>query len=167
MNAPIHLPPITLASSDYNRLMLTVMIRQTQEDGLATFLLDELRRAEICHPARLPDDVVSLNSRVIYRVDNESKTRAHLLVHPDDLIWPGAEISVATPLGTALLGLSVGDCVGYRDVDGTEHEVQVEGIGLRFLDDGLILTRASADTTHRQIVSARTTSSATADETRP
>ena len=153
MNPSKHRPPITLASSDYNRMMFTAMVWQAQDDGGADFLLQELRRAEICHPAGLPEDVVSINSRVIYRVDAEPKTRAHLLVHPADLIWPEAEISVTTPLGTALLGLSVGDGMIYRDADGSDHEVQVEGIGLRFLDDGLILTRVRADATRRQLLS--------------
>jgi len=30
MNAQLDLPPITLATSDYNRLLLTAMIRQNQ-----------------------------------------------------------------------------------------------------------------------------------------
>jgi regulator of nucleoside diphosphate kinase len=60
---------------------------------------------------------------------------------PDDLIWPGAEISVATPLGTALLGLRVGDRMSFQDDAGETHEVFVEGIGLRFLDDGPLVTR--------------------------
>jgi regulator of nucleoside diphosphate kinase len=142
MDAQDRLPSITLASSDYNRLMLTAMIRPEQPDESVGFLLAELRRAAICHPAGLPEDVVSVNSRVIYRIDDEPKSRAHLLVHPDDLIWPGAEVSVATPLGAALLGLSVGDRMLYLDLDGTCHEVLVEGIGFRFLDEGLIVRQA-------------------------
>ncbi len=136
MNAQHHLPPITLATCDYNRLLFTAMIRQKHSQRTPDFLLMELRRAEICHPADLPEDVVSTNCRVIYRVDDEPKSRAHLLVHPDELIWPGAEISVTTPLGTALLGLRVGDRMSFLDDDGETYEVLVEGIGLRFLDDG-------------------------------
>jgi regulator of nucleoside diphosphate kinase len=142
MNAQHHLPPITLASCDYNRLLFTAMIRNEHGRRTANFLLEELRRAEICHPADLPEDVVSTNCRVIYRVDDESKSRTHLLVHPDELIWPGGEISVATPLGTALLGLRVGDRMPFLDDNGETHEVFVEGIGLRFLDDGSTVTRA-------------------------
>jgi regulator of nucleoside diphosphate kinase len=143
MNAHHDLPPITLAASDYNRLLFTAMIRNERTRSMTDFLLEELRRAEVCHPADLPDDVVSTNCRVIYRVDAEPKSRAHLLVHPDDLIWPGAEISVAAPLGTALLGLRVGDRMPFLDEDGETHEVFVEGIGLRFLDDGSTVTRIS------------------------
>ena len=133
------LPPITIATSDYNRLLFTAMIRQKRSYRTPDFLLKELRRAEICHPAALPDDVVSTNCRVIYRIDDDPKSRAHLLVHPEDLIWPGAEISVTTPLGTALLGLRVGDRMSFVE-DGTVREVYVEGIGLRFLDAGSTVT---------------------------
>jgi regulator of nucleoside diphosphate kinase len=140
MNTRYDLPPITLATNDYNRLLFTAMIRQKHNRRKPDFLLKELRRAKVCHPSALPEDVVSTNCRVIYRIDNEVKSRAHLLVHPEDLIWPGAEISVTTPLGTALLGLRVGDHMWFME-DGKVREVYVEGIGLRFLDDGSTVTR--------------------------
>jgi regulator of nucleoside diphosphate kinase len=141
MNAQHEFPPITLATSDYNRLLFTAMIRQKYTPRASDFLLEELRRAKVCHPSELPEDVVSANCRVIFRIDEEPKPRAHLLVHPDDLIRPGVEISVTTPLGTALLGLRVGDRMSFMEDDGTAHEVFVEGIGLRFLDDGTASTR--------------------------
>jgi regulator of nucleoside diphosphate kinase len=147
MNAQHHLPPITIATCDYNRLLFTAMIRHGHGPRTSDFLLEELRRAEICHPAALPEDAVSMNCRVIYRIDDEPKSRAHLLVHPDDLMWPGAEISVATPLGTALLGLRVGDRMPFPDDDGKTHEVFVEGVGLRFLDDGTMVTRTPGSIT--------------------
>ncbi|SCY93906.1 GreA/GreB family elongation factor [Microvirga guangxiensis] len=141
MSTQRELPQITLSEYDYNRLLFTAMICQKETPNASGFLLDELRRARVCHPAALPDDVVSTNCRVIFRLDDEPKSRAHLLVHPEDLIWPGAEISVTTPLGTALLGLRVGDRMSFVEDDGTAHEVFVEGIGLRFLDDGTTVTR--------------------------
>lgn len=140
MNAQHRLPPITLAANDYNRLLFTAMFRQNQNRRTPNFLLKELRRAKVCHPAALPEDVVSTNCRVIYRIDDEPKSRAHLLVHAEDLTWPGAEISVTTPLGTALLGLRVGDRMSFLE-NGKIHEVYVESIGLRFLDDGSTVTR--------------------------
>jgi regulator of nucleoside diphosphate kinase len=141
MNSLHELPPITLATNDYNRLLFTATMRQKHSPRTPDFLLAELRRAVVCHPAVLPENVVSTNCRVIYRIDDESKSRAHLLVHPEDLIWTGAEISVTTPLGTALLGLRIGDRMSFVEEDGQVHEVFVEGIGLRFLDDGRMVTR--------------------------
>ncbi|MCG7394580.1 GreA/GreB family elongation factor [Microvirga sp. ACRRW] len=146
MNVQHELPPIVLSENDYNRLLFTARIRQKDNYTAYEFLLDELRRARICHPSELPEDVVSTNCRVIFRIDDEPKSRAHLLVHPEDLLWPGAEISVTTPLGTALLGLCVGDRMPFTD-GGTIHEVFVEGIGLRFLDDGSTLMRTPGSIT--------------------
>ena len=140
MSMQQELPPITLAANDYNRLMFTAMMQQKHNRRASDFLLEELRRAKVCHPSALPEDVVSTNCRVIFRIDDEPKSRAHLLVHPDDLISPGTEISVTTPLGTALLGLRVGDRMSFVD-NGMLHEVFVEGVGLRFLDDGTAITR--------------------------
>jgi regulator of nucleoside diphosphate kinase len=140
MSTQHELPAITLAANDYNRLLFTAMIQQKDNRQASDFLLTELHRAKVCHPSELPEDVVSTNCRVIFRIDDEPKSRTHLLVHPEDLTWPGAEISVTTPLGTALLGLRVGDGMSFVD-DGTLHEVLVEGVGLRFLDDGTMVTR--------------------------
>lgn len=135
MNVPSHPPPITLAANDYNRLLFVAMLRRRQHWREPDFLLKELRRAQLCHPAALPEDVVSMNCRVTYRLDDEPDSRIHLLVHPEELIWPGAEISVTTALGTALLGLRVGDCMSFVDADGTLRKVHVEAIGPRFRDD--------------------------------
>ncbi len=47
-----------------------------------------------------------------------------------------AELSVASPLGTALLGLRVGDRMPFRiDDAGIQHVVAVVGIGRRFSDE--------------------------------
>lgn len=132
------LPPITVSTNDYNRLMITATLAGYRGSPHAGFLLSELRRANVCHPDDLDEDIVSTNCRVIYRLDGGPRTYAHLLVHPDDLMWPGAEVSVLTPLGIALLGLRAGDRMSYRATEsGPSREVLVEGVGFRFRDDGL------------------------------
>jgi regulator of nucleoside diphosphate kinase len=136
MMASHDLPPITIATCDYNRLMFTAVMGRRRGDRNADFLLSELRRATLCHVDDLPDDVISTNCRVIYRIDGGPKKHADLLVHPEDMKWPGAELSVTTPLGIALLGLRIGDRMPYPlDEKSPEHEVMVEGVGWRFLYD--------------------------------
>ncbi len=133
MSAP-SLPPLTIASTDYDDLLLYAGMAKQKGDRNAEFMLAELRRAKLCDPGELPDDIVSTNCRVIYRLDEASKPTAHLLVHPRHLLWPDAELSVMTPVGIALLGLRVGDTMPFvAGDDFIEHEVRVEGVGLRFL----------------------------------
>ena len=110
------------------------------------FLLSELRRAALCHPDALPEDVVSTSAKVTYRLDGEGHSRAHILVYPEDLQWPGAELSVLTPLGIALLGLRVGDRMPFQtNPNGPVHEVVVEDVRFRLLPDGDEPVRAARE----------------------
>jgi regulator of nucleoside diphosphate kinase len=135
MNTAVDLPQVTIATHDYNRLMSVAAMENKPRKPHREFLLSELRRAALCHPGALPDDVVSTNAKVTYRI-NGGRPMAHVLVHPQDLLWPGAELSVLTPLGIALLGLRVGDRMPFRtDRDGPWHEVVVEDVRFRLLPD--------------------------------
>jgi transcription elongation GreA/GreB family factor len=135
MNGSMHLPPVTVATHDYNRLMSVAALENKWRKPHREFLLSELRRASLCHPDALPDDVVSTNAKVTYGI-NGGGPIAHVLVHPQDLLWPGAELSVLTPLGIALLGLRVGDRMPFRTSrDGPWDEVVVEDVRFRLLPD--------------------------------
>ena len=135
MNTTIDLPQVTIATHDYNRLMSVAAMDRNRRKPHRQFLMSELRRAALCHPDALPDDVVSTNAKVTYRIDG-GRPMAHVLVHPQDLLWPGAELSVLTPLGIALLGLRVGDRMPFRtSQDGPWHEVVVEDVQFRLLPD--------------------------------
>jgi regulator of nucleoside diphosphate kinase len=136
MNTAIDLPRVTIATHDYNRLMSVAAMDPHPRRPARRFLLSELRRAALCHPDALPEDVVSTNAKVTYRLDGGGTPRAHVLVYPEDLLWPGAELSVLTPLGIALLGLRVGDRMPFRTSrDGPVHEVVVEDVRFRLLPD--------------------------------
>ncbi|WP_201864985.1 GreA/GreB family elongation factor [Microvirga soli] len=136
MHTTIDLPQVTVATHDYNRLMSVAAMDRHRRRPDREFLMSELRRASVCHPEALPEDVVSTNAKVTYRLEGDGKPRAHILVYPEDLRWPGAELSVLTPLGIALLGLRVGDRMPFRTSrDGPVHEVVVEEVRFRLLPD--------------------------------
>lgn len=136
MNRTIDLPQVTVATHDYNRLMSVAAMDRHQRRPHRQFLMSELRRASLCHPNALPEDVVSTNAKVTYRLNGGGTSMAHVLVYPEDLLWSGAELSVLTPLGIALLGLRVGDRMPFRTSrDGPWHEVLVEDVQFRLLAD--------------------------------
>jgi regulator of nucleoside diphosphate kinase len=69
---------------------------------------------------------------VTYKLAGERSSEYRALIHPDDRMWPPAEVSILTPLGISLLGLKVGDRVplpGLRDNRG--RWMEVEGTGPR------------------------------------
>ncbi len=90
-----------------------------QSHPLAAAFFGELGRAELCDPEAIREDTVSLDRFVTYRIMDSQTSERRLLIHPEDQMWPPAEVSVATPLGITLLGLSAGD------------RIPVVGTGLR------------------------------------
>ncbi|WP_245296521.1 GreA/GreB family elongation factor [Methylorubrum extorquens] len=74
--------------------------------------------------------VVAVTCRVSYRLDDEPTVRARRLVYPSRVIASEEEISAASPLGVAMLGLSRGDRMPFRDnATGREHVVEIADIG--------------------------------------
>ncbi|SFT27585.1 GreA/GreB family elongation factor [Methylobacterium sp. yr668] len=135
MHAVHVLPPITITTSDFDRLVVFGLDAYLRGDRQADFLLSELKRATQCPPRALPGEVVSVHRWVHYRLNDDPTVRGQLLVHPYDLTDLPGGLSVASPLGTALLGLRVGDRMPFRiDDAGIQHVVTVEGIGRRFSD---------------------------------
>jgi regulator of nucleoside diphosphate kinase len=82
-------------------------------------LLGEVARATIVAEEALPAEVVVVPSEVEIH-DNMTNTRRLLrLVYPEETALDSNSVSVLTPLGASLIGLSVGDsidwCTAARD----------------------------------------------------
>lgn len=128
MSSELNLPPITLHSKDNNDLATLATIASRSGRPGARFLLKELRRAALCAVGALPADVVSIGARVTYRLAEAAPTGACTLVLPDEVDRFQDGLSVLTPLGTALLGLRVGDRMPARSADDRALEVRVVGV---------------------------------------
>jgi len=127
-----HLPSITVTPHDHQRLMRTAQELAEQAHPLAAPLLQELSRAAVRGPDELPDDVVTLDTFVTYRLTDDGPLEKRVLIHPEDRVWPPAEVSILTPLGLSLLGLRVGDRMPLLGADGPPDTcVEVEAVGPR------------------------------------
>ncbi|MBV2128746.1 nucleoside diphosphate kinase regulator [Arsukibacterium indicum] len=117
-------PEITLSTTDFDRL--DALLSKTSEDipGYSK-LSQELERANLVAPEQLPDNVVSMNSTVRFRLAN-GKTTTLTLVYPKDLDQSGSKISVLAPVGSALLGLKAGDTIHWPLPDGEMSSITVE-----------------------------------------
>ena len=105
--------PLLLSTEDYNQLVLLTCLG-SQDPALAT-LMEKLRRAELCRPDELPADVVGLGAWVTYHSGRSPRATACRLVSPTERAPRSADLSVLTPLGTALIGLRQGCRARYRD----------------------------------------------------
>ena len=117
-------PAVVIHSRDKNALVLVAAIASQLGRPGAEFLMSELRRASLCAAKSLPGNVVSLGSRVTYRVDGLPPTTSTLVL-PGEAPRSRHGLSVLTPLGTALLGLRVGARMVFQSRQSVESEVVV------------------------------------------
>ena len=102
------LPPIAIAKRDHARLERLADDALRARHPVGRFLMSELRRAVVFDTGKVPEGVACLNEWVTYRVDGDRQPKSKILVRPDELRNGQIELSVLSPLGAAVLGMSIG-----------------------------------------------------------
>ncbi|MBS0431661.1 MAG: nucleoside diphosphate kinase regulator [Proteobacteria bacterium] len=119
MNARENHPPITISSTDLQRLESVLESAQYRDHPGAPALHTELERAKIVSPKELPDDVVSMNSTAECVEEGSGRTHSLTLVYPRDADAAQGRVSVLAPVGAALLGLRTGQTIDWPAPSGT------------------------------------------------
>jgi regulator of nucleoside diphosphate kinase len=118
------LPTIIITHQDRDRLALLVDAHADDSDnGLVDSLDQEINRARIVEPGDMPPDVVTMNSRVVFRDDTSQTMQTVTLVYPGQENSLEGRISILTPVGAALLGLSEGQHISYATPDGRQKSL--------------------------------------------
>ncbi|TGN84364.1 nucleoside diphosphate kinase regulator [Bradyrhizobium yuanmingense] len=110
------LPPIKIADEESRRLNSLANSTMDLFPRVAQFLARELERATIAQESDL-SGVVRMGSRVIYRDDGTGSSREIVLVYPHEANLELNQISILTPVGAALIGLSVGQRIEFETPD--------------------------------------------------
>jgi len=118
-------PNIIVSSLDAERLEILLDALPPAEAATHDGLLDELGRAEIVAPQDMPPGVVTMNSTVRFEIDTPREELRLTLAYPRDMANTTDAISILTPVGTALLGLSVGDAIDWPRPDGQLARVRI------------------------------------------
>ena len=87
-----------------------------------------MERATIVEPGSVPPTVVTMNSTVKFCIEPSGETFCLTLVYPRDVDAEGRTISVLAPVGSALLGLSLGDEIEWPRPGGGVLHVRIEEI---------------------------------------
>ena len=120
--------PLILTRLDVQRLEQLIDSLPETTPGIEA-LQAELDRAEtIVGHEEVPAGVVTMNSRVHCREESSGKDYRLTLVYPKDANADEGKISILAPVGSALLGLSVGDELSWPSVGGKSMTVRVTGI---------------------------------------
>ncbi|WP_411034330.1 nucleoside diphosphate kinase regulator [Shinella sp. BYT-45] len=118
------LPAITIARSEYARLSNLADMLAERDPHAAEQLAAELDRAKVVDDARMAPGVVRIGSIAEFRIDDEAPQTAEL-VFPKDADISRQRISVLTPVGAALLGLSAGQSIEWAARDGRVRRLSV------------------------------------------
>ncbi|WEX07950.1 nucleoside diphosphate kinase regulator [Chelativorans sp. AA-79] len=119
-------PSITISRTDHDRLLGLANAMEDRDPALAETMIGELERARVVEDAAVPETVVRMGSTLTYTADDKPQTVT--LVYPGEADITQNKISVTTPVGTALIGLSVGQAIDWTARDGRVHRLTVTHI---------------------------------------
>lgn len=116
-------PNIIVTTADIDRLESLIHSLPSAAKTTAE-LLDELQRAEVVESHEIPPNVVTMGSTVRFTVTPGKEEFCRKLVYPREAL-DSSTISVLSPVGSALLGLSVGSSIEWPGPTGENLVVQI------------------------------------------
>ena len=118
-------PSIKISSLDFERIESLLDSLAPNSFPEADLLAAELDRAQVIDPKEMPADVVTMNSRVRFAVEPSGKQYELTLVYPKGIDGTAGKISILAPVGSALLGLSVGQEIEWPAPGGNIIRVRI------------------------------------------
>lgn len=120
-------PAVILTRTDSERLGRLAESYAERNSTVAEELLVELDRARIVDDSRIAADVVRMGSTLRFTSDMGEGRRV-TLVFPGEADIAEGKISILTPIGVALIGLSAGQSIDWTARDGRTHRLTVEHV---------------------------------------
>jgi regulator of nucleoside diphosphate kinase len=118
-------PPIQITNRDFGRIdvLLGSLASQVNPQTLE-FLQGELDRAQLVDEDGASAPFVRIGSHVLFR-DERGQTYRLTLELPSKVSQGPGKISIITPVGAALLGMSAGQSISYETPDRRIKTVKV------------------------------------------
>jgi regulator of nucleoside diphosphate kinase len=130
MTTTIHtqtLPTIYVTEADHEILSNLAEAVADRAAG-SRVLANEMDRAVIVEPGQAPRPFVGVGSTVEYQDLSSGQARRVRLSLPRDASIDEGRISVLTPIGAALIGMTAGETFHWTDNDGRPRGVRVLAI---------------------------------------
>ncbi len=117
------LPPILMTAGDHAQLSAVMTGRARQDPVAAEFLIRELERAEVIKAEEIGPGVATMGSYLEFRDDDTGQPRRATLAYPGevDLFLDG--LSVLSPVGAALIGLTEGQSIEWSTPSGSRRSL--------------------------------------------
>lgn len=124
-NEEFALPSIRVSEGDLRRL--TSLADSTMElfPRVAQFLAREMDRATVVPTETDLRGVIRMGSEATYRDEESGVTRTIVLVYPHEANIERNRVSILTPVGAALIGLSAGQRIDFQAPGGEAKSLTV------------------------------------------
>ena len=120
-------PSITVSRTDSDRLWRLAESAAARNSAVAEELFAEIDRAKIVEDSRISDNIVRMGSKVHFTSDL-GEDRHVTLVFPGEADIAESKISILTPIGVALIGLSADQSIDWIARDGRTHRLTVVSV---------------------------------------
>ncbi len=120
-------PELLISRLDCERIE-NLLEQPSAQSSDTTALREELARAQIVEPEAMPADVITMNATARFRDADSGEEREMTLVYPRDAHGEGDRVSILAPVGSALLGLRVGQEIDWQVPGGRRIRLQVLSI---------------------------------------
>lgn len=120
-------PAIAMTRSDHERLSRLAESSAVNNPDVAEVLFAELDRARVVDDKKIAPDVVRMGSTLQFTSDLGERRRV-TLVFPGEADIGAGKISILTPIGAALVGLSAGQSIDWTARDKRVHRLTVEAV---------------------------------------
>jgi regulator of nucleoside diphosphate kinase len=117
-------PNIRISKTDYERLTALANSVAARNPDASDELFAELERARVVADKSVSADIVQMGSTVTFKPDT-GEAKEVTLVFPGMADISEGKVSILTPIGTALIGLSAGQSILWSTRDGHRHELSV------------------------------------------
>jgi regulator of nucleoside diphosphate kinase len=121
-------PNLTLTTHDARRLEALLQGAAGRRAAMAPMLEQELSRATLVDPQDVPPCIVTMHSRVVCKDEGSGEQHEVELVYPHEADAGRGRVSILAPVGTALLGLAVGDAIDWPVPGGRTTRVRVMAV---------------------------------------
>lgn len=121
-------PTITVSTRDLDRLERLLENPSFKNLPASAALRNELDRAEVFEPEDIPPGVITMNSTARFVDEDTGEEYELTLVYPGDTDSASGKISILAPVGSALLGLSVGQTIEWPVPSGRIARLRVLGV---------------------------------------
>ena len=128
-------PPLHLLASESDMVATLALQVEHRQPVVAAMLLEEIERAELHEAETLPETAITIGSEVDFVDERTSQLRSVELVLPAMANIAEGRISILTPMGAALYGLTAGQSIDWPDLDGHERRIQILRVRQPYFDE--------------------------------